>query len=136
MPQAGLYMTQTDGLAWTRATANGLKAKVNSLAVHPHDANVVAVGAADGLYLSHDAGNHFEPLIRSTQVLALWFELDGEHLWVSSYANAPELSRMGLKNDERSDEHTSELQSLMRNSYAVSCLKKTTTNHKHTPLEH
>src|SRR3546814_6390906 len=32
---------------------------------------------------------------------------------------------------ERSEEHTSELQSLMRNSYAVFCLKKT-KNTKHT----
>src|SRR3546814_7846261 len=30
--------------------------------------------------------------------------------------------------DERSEEHTSELQSLMRISYAVFCLKKTNTN--------
>src|SRR3546814_4334991 len=30
---------------------------------------------------------------------------------------------------KRSEEHTSELQSLMRNSYAVFCLKK--TNHRH-----
>src|SRR3546814_6490447 len=29
----------------------------------------------------------------------------------------------------RSEEHTSELQSLLRNSYAVSCLKKTKTEH-------
>src|SRR3546814_8302056 len=29
----------------------------------------------------------------------------------------------------RSEEHTSELQSLMRNSYAVFCLKKKTLNH-------
>src|SRR3546814_10186338 len=29
---------------------------------------------------------------------------------------------------QRSEEHTSELQSLMRNSYAVFCLKKKTTN--------
>src|SRR3546814_1892046 len=29
-----------------------------------------------------------------------------------------------LKDDLRSEEHTSELQSLMRNSYAVFCLKK------------
>src|SRR3546814_9655022 len=35
----------------------------------------------------------------------------------------------------RSEEHTSELQSLMRNSYAVFCLKKTTTrNHPHAQL--
>src|SRR3546814_10196744 len=32
---------------------------------------------------------------------------------------------------QRSEEHTSELQSLMRNSYAVFCLKKT-NNHKTT----
>src|SRR3546814_3059623 len=32
--------------------------------------------------------------------------------------------------DHRSEEHTSELQSLMRTSYAVFCLKKKTTNTK------
>src|SRR3546814_10080291 len=31
---------------------------------------------------------------------------------------------------QRSEEHTSELQSLMRISYAVFCLKKKNTNHK------
>src|SRR3546814_3302745 len=31
----------------------------------------------------------------------------------------------------RSEEHTSELQSLMRISYAVFCLKKKTTSHQH-----
>src|SRR3546814_1049827 len=34
--------------------------------------------------------------------------------------------------DGRSEEHTSELQSLMRNSYAVFCLKKKKTNIKDT----
>src|SRR3546814_2533021 len=33
-----------------------------------------------------------------------------------------------IGNHERSEEHTSELQSLMRTSYAVFCLKKKTTN--------
>src|SRR3546814_3821102 len=33
--------------------------------------------------------------------------------------------------DRRSEEHTSELQSLMRISYAVFCLKKKTTTQKH-----
>src|SRR3546814_2540474 len=33
---------------------------------------------------------------------------------------------------ERSEEHTSELQSLMRISYAVFCLKKNKQNHKET----
>src|SRR3546814_5323846 len=39
--------------------------------------------------------------------------------------------RGGLKVEARSEEHTSELQSLMRISYAVFCLKKKTT-HKQT----
>src|SRR3546814_10230856 len=34
--------------------------------------------------------------------------------------------------DRRSEEHTSELQSLMRNSYAVFCLKKKNKRHAHT----
>src|SRR3546814_18946283 len=38
---------------------------------------------------------------------------------------------LGIKvAQRRSEEHTSELQSLMRTSYAVFCLKKTTNTHK------
>src|SRR3546814_7931854 len=38
--------------------------------------------------------------------------------------------RFSRVHPERSEEHTSELQSLMRISYAVFCLKKNKTNHK------
>src|SRR3546814_794128 len=38
--------------------------------------------------------------------------------------------RLGLHVDDRSEEHTSELQSLMRISYAVFCLKKKTKKHR------
>src|SRR3546814_10045626 len=38
------------------------------------------------------------------------------------YARRPRLD--AVRDDARSEEHTSELQSLMRNSYAVFCLKK------------
>src|SRR3546814_8997281 len=48
-------------------------------------------------------------------------------------------AEMGLgeaeEGDGRSEEHTSELQSLMRISYAVFCLKKKTTKYK-TPISH
>src|SRR3546814_9556966 len=40
---------------------------------------------------------------------------------------APRRWRMRRTNAERSEEHTSELQSLMRTSYAVFCLKKKTS---------
>src|SRR3546814_10081055 len=45
--------------------------------------------------------------------------------------------RVGCGEDRhlRSEEHTSELQSLMRISYAVFCLKKKTTKRKHKHLK-
>src|SRR3546814_2646524 len=46
----------------------------------------------------------------------------------------------GIERPARSEEHTSELQSLMRISYAVFCLKKKTNNHykvhNHVPHTH
>src|SRR3546814_5482969 len=52
------------------------------------------------------------------------------HVIVSKYADhqplyrqAQILARQGVSLDRRSEEHTSELQSLMRSSYAVFCLK-------------
>src|SRR3546814_8945509 len=39
----------------------------------------------------------------------------------------------GVQHDERSEEHTSELQSLMRTAYAVFCLKKKNTTQNHIP---
>src|SRR3546814_10908285 len=48
---------------------------------------------------------------------------------IRRYGGAPRSGRGGCR---RSEEHTSELQSLMRTSYAVFCLKKTnkTSTHK------
>src|SRR3546814_7954837 len=49
---------------------------------------------------------------------------------VKSVADLPSGATVAIPNDpsnSRSEEHTSELQSLMRNSYDVFCLKKKTT---------
>src|SRR3546814_4419863 len=43
-----------------------------------------------------------------------------------------EMETAWTQTDDRSEEHTSELQSLMRISYAVFCLKKKKKNNKHT----
>src|SRR3546814_1027061 len=44
--------------------------------------------------------------------------------WLSRRKQGSPSARKKLRTKERSEEHTSELQSLMRNSYAVFCLKK------------
>src|SRR3546814_1833304 len=45
-----------------------------------------------------------------------------------------EFDLMGVENHLRSEEHTSELQSLMRISYAVFCLKKKKQQNNTTPI--
>src|SRR3546814_4995801 len=65
----------------------------------------------------------------------------GDFVHGFTYSGHPVAAAVALKNIEiieregRSEEHTSELQSLMRNSYAVFCLKK--KKHKNnTKLKH
>src|SRR3546814_2087362 len=50
-------------------------------------------------------------------------------LQIISSSNAPMNRQKRKMGNGRSEEHTSELQSLMRNSYAVFCLKKTKKIH-------
>src|SRR3546814_2649825 len=60
-----------------------------------------------------------------------FFDLEMQHVWHKTWLTAghiSELPKPGSYKLFRSEEHTSELQSLMRISYAVFCLKKKTTN--------
>ncbi len=104
MSQAGIYYTLTDGLKWQHAAAQGLGPKVNSLAVHPTDPAVVAAGADDGLYLSRNSAERFERLVSGKRVLAGSFDLDGEHLWFSTYAGVAALARIPLKPGSKAEE--------------------------------
>src|SRR3546814_8566588 len=52
---------------------------------------------------------------------------DATALMVAAAMGYPEIAEQLLDAGARSEEHTSELPSLMRNSYAVFCLQKTTT---------
>ena len=97
MSKTGLYYTLNDGLAWQRAAVTGLGFWSHSLAVHPTDARVVAVGTDQGLYLSRDSGESFEQLVSGKSVLAQIFDLDGQHLWFSAHAGKAMLAWVVLK---------------------------------------
>src|SRR3546814_10725443 len=69
----------------------------------------------------------------------VWPNVNVRNLFDSLYRGFPAgfllLWETGATTELRSEEHTSELQSLMRTSYAVFCLKKkNNTNHEH--IEH
>lgn len=97
MKTPGIYYTLNDGFVWNRAQANGFSGQPTSLAVHPSDPKVVAIGSKSGLYLSTDSGESFRSIATGEQALAAFFDLDGNHLWVSSYASAPALVRVNWK---------------------------------------
>lgn len=98
MSEAGIYSTRNDGMSWQRAAARGLRGKLISLAVHPRDPKIVAAGTSEGLYVSTDAAANFEQRLGGAQVLALSFDLDGQHLWLGSHSGkTASLARIALK---------------------------------------
>src|SRR3546814_1384868 len=71
--------------------------------------------------------NHYMAMVEDTESPRLF------HLWSAITGAAAALGRRCFF--QRSEEHTSELQSLMRISYAVFCLKKEeTTQVRHAPV--
>src|SRR3546814_10029294 len=73
-----------------------------------------------------------EPLMRH------FMRQDHENALLVSFRGDPGIIQQNAFKGERSEEHTSELQSLMRISYAVFCLKKkkikNTTPHPHPQI--
>ncbi|RJQ87301.1 MAG: glycosyl hydrolase [Desulfobacteraceae bacterium] len=100
MPDPGIFFTLNDGITWQRAPAAGLSGDPACIAVHPENPEIVAVGTKSGLYLSSDAGDSFHAFA-SGQVLAVFFDLDGRHLWYGSYAEAPALARIEWRTGEQ-----------------------------------
>src|SRR3546814_4335920 len=75
--------------------------------------------------------------LRASRLLKEPLRLSGEYQrpdedTLVRQVRVPYVETTTITTDARSEEHTSELQSLMRISYAVFCLKKKTKRKKHT----
>jgi len=97
MPSPGLHLTLNEGFMWQRAAAKGLAGKPRALAVHPGDAKIVAAATSSGIYVSQNSGDSFEPLASGAAGLAVFFDLNGNHLWHSTFDANPRLVRFELK---------------------------------------
>src|SRR3546814_9703630 len=98
--------------------------------LHPFDAQFPAV-ALRGIVITLVAGTAamLADLLPDALSLPLLGLIAAASIWLALRFALPLADRMSLGKTGRrlrSEEHTSELQSLMRNSYAVFCLKKKT----------
>jgi hypothetical protein len=93
MRQAGLHFTVNEGVSWKRARGQGLQGEANALAVHPDEASSVAVATSKGIFLSRDSGESFSAIASGVQGLAVFFDLDGRHLWHAGFDGRPLLIR-------------------------------------------
>ena len=96
MREPGLHSTRNDGFNWARARAEGLQGDPRAIAVHPDDAATVALATSEGIFLSRNSGNRFEQVAQQGEGLAVFFDLDGKHLWASSFDGQPRLARLPL----------------------------------------
>src|SRR3546814_10180636 len=65
---------------------------------------------------------------RFMRLIRRYMLFDGPHKKVARYQQVTTVETLLKRMEERSEEHTSELQSLMRISYAVFCLNKKKQN--------
>src|SRR3546814_1237306 len=84
------------------------------------------------------SGGPWQPCAEPSSAFSgLWYKHEYIHRVFAGLPPSRELSSaLSAAPDPRSEEHTSELQSLMRISYAVFCLKQKNTTQQNNRIEH
>lgn len=80
MSEAGFYYSTDDAKMWNQAKFEGIIDQPSSLAAHPTQKGVVAIGTASGVYISNDYGNKFELLMSYDDITSISFTHDNELL--------------------------------------------------------
>jgi DNA-binding beta-propeller fold protein YncE len=77
----GMHYSLDDGKTWQASAMQGVTGRPFNIAVHPTEANVVALATEDGLFLSSDHGETFERLGEAGPVTGAAFSPSGERLF-------------------------------------------------------
>lgn len=100
MPRAAIYRMRSEG-TWRGATALGLEGEPRRLAVHPTEAQTIAVATRSGLFLSRDGGESFSPIAAGSRATAVLFAAEGDALLAGLYDSEPSLARIAVADGTR-----------------------------------
>lgn len=70
---SGLFYSKDNGGHWKKTEAHGFNSTPQSIAIHPADDAIVALGNSDGLWLSRDYGMHFYRVYSGIHITSLFF---------------------------------------------------------------
>lgn len=76
----GLHYTLDNGQTWTQSAGSGISGNPLQLAVHPTEANTVALATEGGLFFSTDYGETFIQIGNLVPVSSVSFDPNGERL--------------------------------------------------------
>lgn len=76
----GLHYTLDEGQSWSQSVARGISGNPLQLAVHPTEANTVALATEGGLFLSNDYGDNFVQIGSLVPASSVSFDPNGERL--------------------------------------------------------
>ena len=98
MREVGLHYTRDDGGTWLKSSARGMRGDPISLAVHPDNAAIVAIGTSEGVFESGDSGESFKQAGAPGVGTAVFYDLGGQHLWFGSHdGRAARLARAPMR---------------------------------------
>lgn len=103
MPKAGIYRATSDlRPLWHGAAARGLDGDVGMLTAHPTEPGTIAAATTAGLFLSHDGGDEFKPILPGLRATAACFAVEGDALLVGTlHGKQPGLLRIAIKDGIR-----------------------------------
>lgn len=78
MSAKGLYYTKDEVKTWSKSEMYGFSGEPLTIATHPSNDKIVAIGTKAGLYLSYDNGGHFEKLLPELSIYSLAFGPNGD----------------------------------------------------------
>ncbi len=102
MSEAGFYYSTDDAKTWNKAKFEGIVDQPSSLAAHPIEKGVVAIGTATGVYISKDYGNKFELLLSYDDVTSISFTNDNALLAGGGNGKAS-LAKVDLNTKEQTE---------------------------------